>query len=206
MGFRCSAWPETRRSTEDGVSFRAHTDGSLHHLTPERAVDLQLAFRSDIMMPLDHLVGLPAETPAVRAAMDRTHRWLNRAVAHHADRDGASHGSALFGICQGGIDPILRRESAAFVGSTSVAGWCDRGSLGRREQGGDGRDDRGRRSGAAHRPPPVSDGSRLAGGSLERRRAGCRPVRLRPSDAAGTQCRAVYPGRAPQSAFGQIPT
>jgi queuine tRNA-ribosyltransferase len=127
-GFQVFSLARNAKVTEEGVSFRAHTDGSHHKLSPERAVDLQLAFRSDIMMPLDHLVGLPAEPAAVRSAMERTHRWLNRAVAHHADRHGTARGSSLFGICQGGIDPVLRRESAAFVGSTPVAG-CAIGGL-----------------------------------------------------------------------------
>ncbi len=127
-GFQVFSLARNAKVSEDGVSFRAHTDGGLHHLTPERAVDLQLAYRSDIMMPLDHLVGLPAEAAAVRAAMERTHRWLNRAVAHHAERDGAARASALFGICQGGIDAGLRKESAAFLASTPVAG-CAIGGL-----------------------------------------------------------------------------
>ena len=121
-GFQVFSLASQARVTEAGVTFRAHTDGSLHTMTPESVVDLQLAFRSDIMMPLDHLLGLPASVADLRAAADRTHRWLNRAIAAHRERDGLARGSALFGICQGGIDPDLRRESAEFIAASDVSG------------------------------------------------------------------------------------
>ncbi len=127
-GFQVFSLATNARVSEDGVRFRAHTDGSLHTMTPESVVDLQLAYRSDIMMPLDHLLGLPATETDLRAAADRTHRWLNRAIAAHGDRGGLTTGTALFGICQGGTDPVLRRESALFVGASDVSG-CAIGGL-----------------------------------------------------------------------------
>ncbi len=127
-GFQVFSLASNAAVTEAGVTFRAHTDGSPHTMTPESVVDLQLAFRSDIMMPLDHLLGLPASEPDLRSAADRTHRWLNRAIAHHANRNGLANGSALFGICQGGTDPALRRDSAAFVAESDVSG-CAIGGL-----------------------------------------------------------------------------
>lgn len=127
-GFQVFSLARNAVVAEDGVAFRSHTDGSAHRMTPESVVDLQLAFGSDIMMPLDHLVGLPAGTAEVREAADRTHRWLNRAIAAHRDRDGLARGSALFGICQGGIDPRLRAESARFVAGSDVSG-CAIGGL-----------------------------------------------------------------------------
>lgn len=127
-GFQVFSLASQAKVSETGVVFRAHTDGTLHSMTPESVVDLQLAFRSDIMMPLDHLLGLPAAPSDLRVAADRTHRWLNRAIAAHRERDGLARGSALFGICQGGIDPELRRESAAFVGASAVSG-CAIGGL-----------------------------------------------------------------------------
>ena len=127
-GFQIFSLAANTRLTEDGVRFRSHTDGSLHELTPERAVDLQLRFGADVIMALDHLVGLPAERAAVKVATDRTHRWLNRAITRHRDMAGRERGSALFGIVQGGIDADLRRESATFVAETDVDG-CAIGGL-----------------------------------------------------------------------------
>jgi queuine tRNA-ribosyltransferase len=42
--------------------------------------------------------------------MRRTHRWAERSLAAHTRDD-----QALFGIVQGGLDPELRAESAAFI-------------------------------------------------------------------------------------------
>jgi queuine tRNA-ribosyltransferase len=78
-------------------------------------------------MPLDHLVGLPADSDSVRDATDRTHRWLMRCIEAFTDTDGKAR-AALFGICQGGMDPELRRESALVIASADVAG-CAIGGL-----------------------------------------------------------------------------
>jgi queuine tRNA-ribosyltransferase len=113
---------------EVGVTFRSHIDGSLHELTPEASVGLQLGWGSDIVMVLDHLVGLPADRAAVLDATERTHRWLTRSVEAFRELGGMGRGSALFGICQGGVDPELRRMSAEEVAAADVAG-CAVGGL-----------------------------------------------------------------------------
>ena len=79
------------------------------------------------MMALDHLVGLPADSASVREATDRTHRWLNRCVTAFGELGGQER-SALFGICQGGMDGELRRASALAVANTNVDG-CAIGGL-----------------------------------------------------------------------------
>jgi queuine tRNA-ribosyltransferase len=120
-GFQIFSLAGTVRVREQGVTFRSHIDGSHRELTPEIAVGLQLGWGSDVVMALDHLVGLPADLASVRDATDRTHRWLARCVDAFADRGGEER-AALFGICQGGMDPELRRESAAVIASAGVAG------------------------------------------------------------------------------------
>jgi queuine tRNA-ribosyltransferase len=74
------------------------------------------------VMPLDHPVGLPSERKKVAEATARTARWLDRCIEEHRRIDGAARGSALFGICQGGMEPDLRRESAAIIAAADVAG------------------------------------------------------------------------------------
>ena len=120
-GFQIFSLARNVRVREPGVTFRSHIDGSRRELTPESAVGLQLGWGSDIVMALDHLVGLPADISSVRDATERTHRWLARCVDAFADADGEKR-AALFGICQGGMDPKLRRESAAAISSAPVAG------------------------------------------------------------------------------------
>ncbi|MCC6314285.1 MAG: tRNA guanosine(34) transglycosylase Tgt [Thermomicrobiales bacterium] len=127
-GFQIFSLAQHARVRDEGVTFRSHIDGSPHALTPERAVDLQIGWGSDIAMALDHLVGLPASREVVRDAAERSHRWLARCVARHRELDGASGGTALFGICQGGLEPDLRRDSARVVAAADVAG-CAVGGL-----------------------------------------------------------------------------
>jgi queuine tRNA-ribosyltransferase len=64
----------------------------------------------------------------VRDATERTHRWLDRCVGAFSTLKGRERGAALFGICQGGMDADMRRESAMAVADASVAG-CAIGGL-----------------------------------------------------------------------------
>ena len=127
-GFQIFSLTQQAKVREEGVSFQSHIDGSHWHLTPEEAVRLQIGYGSTIMMALDHLVGLPAERKKIHAAMLRTHRWLDRAIAHHQELGGNESGNALFGIVQGGMEADFRVESAQFVAQADVAG-CAIGGL-----------------------------------------------------------------------------
>ncbi|HEU5433011.1 MAG TPA: tRNA guanosine(34) transglycosylase Tgt [Thermomicrobiales bacterium] len=127
-GFQIFSLGGNAQLTEERVAFRSHIDGSRHELTPERSMRLQLRYGSDIVMALDTFVGLPAERAAVQAATERTARWLQRCVAAFASLGGHQRGSALFGICQGGMDADLRRESAAMLAAADVSG-CAIGGL-----------------------------------------------------------------------------
>jgi queuine tRNA-ribosyltransferase len=127
-GFQVFSLAASNKVTEEGVTFASHIDGSRHTMTPESVVDLQLAYGSDIMMQLDHVLGLPAESAAIRDATERSARWLERAVAHYALRGGADTRSVLFGIQQGGMDADLRIQSARQVAAMDVAG-CAVGGL-----------------------------------------------------------------------------
>jgi queuine/archaeosine tRNA-ribosyltransferase len=67
--------------TEDGFDFRSHLDGSLHFLSPERAVEAQLALGADIIMTLDECVEFPSSHETLRRAVKLTGRWARRAKA-----------------------------------------------------------------------------------------------------------------------------
>lgn len=120
-GFQIFSLAQQAKVTEEGVRFRSHIDGSLHMLTPERAVDIQATLGSEIMMALDHLIGLPAKPRKIFDATMRTHRWLDRCIAALAASERTRRG-VLFGIVQGGMDPELRKSSAEFVGAAGVSG------------------------------------------------------------------------------------
>jgi queuine tRNA-ribosyltransferase len=126
-GFQVFSLAGNARIREAGVTFRSHIDGRQLELSPETVVQLQVGWGSDILMPLDHLIGLPASHEATWDAMERTERWLLRSIAAFRD-SGAAVRSALFGICQGGVDPELRRRSAVSLAEADVSG-CAVGGL-----------------------------------------------------------------------------
>ena len=127
-GFQVFSLATNAKVTEQGVRFASHIDGSKWEMTPESVVDLQMAYGSDIMMQLDHLVGLPAEREAIRASTDRSARWLERAIGHYEANDGPASRSVLFGIQQGGMEADLRVEAARILSDMDVAG-CAIGGL-----------------------------------------------------------------------------
>ncbi len=120
-GFQVFSLAQQAKVREEGVTFRSHIDGKAWEMSPESVVDLQVRYGSDIMMPLDHLIGLPAKPRKIAEATSRTRRWLERSIAAHQEYPVESRG-ALFGICQGGEDLGLRREEALFLGSQDIAG------------------------------------------------------------------------------------
>jgi queuine tRNA-ribosyltransferase len=63
-------------------------------------------------MVLDVCATLPATREVLRTAVDRTAAWAERARRRHRRLEASPPGQALFGIVQGGTDPILREESA----------------------------------------------------------------------------------------------
>ena len=107
-GFQVFSLGQLRKITEEGVRFQSHIDGSRHILTPEKAVEIQNALGSDIMMAFDECAPYPADREYIRNSMERTLRWLERCKAAHRNRERQS----LFAIMQGGMYRDLRRECA----------------------------------------------------------------------------------------------
>lgn len=103
---------------DDGVSFRSTYDGSMHRFTPESAIKTQELIGADIQMVLDVCAPLPSADEVVRLALKRTSNWAKRARETHRRQD-----QSLFGIVQGGIDPVLRRESAKITTDLDFDGY-----------------------------------------------------------------------------------
>jgi queuine/archaeosine tRNA-ribosyltransferase len=82
-GFQVMSLKSLGRVTEDGVWFKSHLDGSLHFLSPERAIEVQLALGADIIMTLDECVEYPASREALHRAVKLTTRWASRAKRHY---------------------------------------------------------------------------------------------------------------------------
>ncbi|MEW6644364.1 MAG: tRNA guanosine(34) transglycosylase Tgt [Pseudomonadota bacterium] len=108
-GFQVMSLAQLRKVDERGVIFRSHIDGAKVDLTPERAIEVQRLFGSDIAMQLDECVRLPAERSDIDRAMQLSLRWAERCKRAF---EGAVAGHMLFGIVQGGDAADLRRDSA----------------------------------------------------------------------------------------------
>jgi len=106
-GFQVASLASRRRVEDGGVTFRSHIDGSLHELTPERAVAIQELLGSDIAMVLDECVLYPASQERAREAAARSLRWARSSLEAHRRPD-----QALYGIVQGGVFTDLRRDNA----------------------------------------------------------------------------------------------
>jgi queuine tRNA-ribosyltransferase len=107
-GFQVMSLADLRKLTEEGVTFKSHVDGSRHHLTPERSMEIQRLLGSDIVMAFDECPALPAPDEKVAESMRLSMRWAQRSRDAFGDRPG----HALFGIQQGGVSHELRAESA----------------------------------------------------------------------------------------------
>jgi len=119
-GFQVFSLGKLRKITEEGVRFRSHIDGSLHMLSPEKAIEIQNALGSDIMMAFDECAPYPADRKYVENSMARTTRWLKRCIDAHNDWERQS----LFGIMQGGMYKDLRIEHAKEIVDLDLPGYA----------------------------------------------------------------------------------
>ncbi len=107
-GFQVMSLSGLRKITEEGVTFQSHIDGSKHHLTPERSIEIQHLLDSNITMVLDECPPHPCEPKRLEQSVAMSMRWAERSKKAFQVREGYG----LFGINQGGINPQLREQSA----------------------------------------------------------------------------------------------
>ncbi|MEJ8573278.1 tRNA guanosine(34) transglycosylase Tgt [Microbaculum marinum] len=119
-GFQVMSLASLRKLTEDGVTFRSHLDGSEHHLTPERSIEIQRLLGADVTMQLDECVALPCPDEEAERAMRLSLRWAERSKAAF----GTDPARALFGIVQGGTVPSLRLASAEGLTAIGFDGYA----------------------------------------------------------------------------------
>ncbi|MBO9194674.1 tRNA guanosine(34) transglycosylase Tgt [Rhizobium sp. 16-449-1b] len=119
-GFQVMSLSGLRKLDEQGVTFKSHVDGSLHHMSPERSIEIQGLLDSDIQMQLDECVALPAEPREIERAMEMSLRWAERCKVAFGNQPG----KAMFGIVQGGDIPALRVRSAAALADLDLKGYA----------------------------------------------------------------------------------
>ncbi|MGB9847947.1 MAG: tRNA guanosine(34) transglycosylase Tgt [Minisyncoccia bacterium] len=107
-GYQVFSLSPLRKINLAGVEFRSEVDGQKIFLTPEKVLDIQKNFNSDIAMVLDYCVGYPSKKEEVKKAVEITTLWAKRSK-RYAERTHFKN--LIFGIIQGGIYKDLREKS-----------------------------------------------------------------------------------------------
>jgi queuine tRNA-ribosyltransferase len=130
-GYQVFSLAKLNKTTEEGVQFSSHLDGSRVTLTPELSLEMQTAIGSDIAMQFDDVAAGDSTRERYEEAMERSLRWAKRCKDSFLSWQGgkrqtkpsskhkqeiASHGARhdgnlLFGIVQGGAHEDLRERS-----------------------------------------------------------------------------------------------
>ncbi len=123
-GYQVMSLAELRKTSEDGVRFKSHLDGSAHMLTPERSIEVQRLLGADIVMAFDECTPFPSTRDEAASSMERSMRWALR--SREAFDQGGEHAkrAALFGIQQGAMDEDLRRASAERLTAIGFDGYA----------------------------------------------------------------------------------
>jgi len=123
-GFQVFSLAERRKISEDGVEFQNPRNGDRIYLTPEKVIEAQQAFGSDVMMVLDECAPAHSTYFEFKNAVERSTRWAERCLKSHTQKE-----LALFAIVQGGSHQDLRRKSlddllALESSSAEFTGWA----------------------------------------------------------------------------------
>ncbi|MBP9853919.1 MAG: tRNA guanosine(34) transglycosylase Tgt [Candidatus Omnitrophica bacterium] len=110
-GYQVFSLAKLRKISDDGVQFRSHIDGDAHYFDPEKVMEIQKIFGSDIVMPLDECAPYPCDRKQAEGSVRRTTNWAKRSrdyfMKHQMNKN-----QSLFGIIQGSTYKDLREQSA----------------------------------------------------------------------------------------------
>ncbi len=121
---------------EEGAWIRSILDGRKLFFSPEEVIRVERLLGADVILPLDECTSPFHDEAYTKAAMERTHRWAERALwAFEKTRDlGPNPQQELWGIVQGGAHEELRQASARFIGGLDFPGFAIGGSLGKSKE------------------------------------------------------------------------
>ena len=118
-GFQVFSLADMRNITEEGVHFKSHLNGAPLFLSPEKAIQIENALGSDIMMSFDECPPFYESYDYIKKSVERTSRWAERGLKAHQNPEN----QALFGIVQGGGHEDLRKLSARDLVSLDFPGY-----------------------------------------------------------------------------------
>ncbi len=107
-GFQVFSLAKLRDIKEEGVTFHSHIDGSVHFISPEKAMEIENALGADIIMAFDECAPYPCDYDYAKKSMEMTVRWAKRCKDSHTNTEK----QALFGIVQGNMYKDLRASCA----------------------------------------------------------------------------------------------
>ncbi len=112
-GYQVFSLAELNKIKADGFRFQSHIDGSWHHFSPEKVVDIQRALGPDIMMVLDECVPFPAEYDYVSRSNKLTIDWAKKSInSFNHTQSRHDYSQTIFAIVQGGTYADLRQQCA----------------------------------------------------------------------------------------------
>jgi queuine tRNA-ribosyltransferase len=109
--------PKFGRMSDDGITFRPEGSSREFNLTPEKCVQLQLGYDSDVVICLDDCTHADAPLAEQEMAVERTIAWAGRCQREFRRlvderRLREERRPLLFGVIQGGRVPELRKRCA----------------------------------------------------------------------------------------------
>ena len=119
-GFQVMSLSDLTKINEKGVEFKSHIDGTVHFITPERSIELQSLFGSDISMCFDECTPYPIDEKTAFKSMRLSMQWAKRSREAFGYQDGRS----IFGIQQGSVFREQREESAELLKSIDFDGYA----------------------------------------------------------------------------------
>ena len=127
-GFQVYSLADSRKITEQGVTFRSHIDGRKLFMGPEESMRIQSHLGSTIAMAFDECPPAKAERSYVLPSVARTTRWLDRCVAELARLNGlpgtVNQHQMLFGINQGAVYDDIRIDHAKHIAELDLPGYA----------------------------------------------------------------------------------
>ncbi len=126
-GFQAYRLSEFFDYQKEGVSFRSHWDGAPHFFSPEKVLEIQHFLGSDLLMPLDFCPPYPAEDTLLARSVRLTTEWARRSKTWWEAHGRVSHCDQrqfLFGIVQGSVSPVWRKQSTQEVVELEFDGYA----------------------------------------------------------------------------------